>query len=60
MKLVGILLVLAGWLIPIVALPLTQSLTARFILALVGISITLAGIIGVLNRAHLKHALWKS
>jgi hypothetical protein len=60
MKIVGILVVLAGWLLPIVGLTLTQSLTARFILALLGIAITLVGIIGVLNKAHLKHAIWKT
>jgi hypothetical protein len=60
MKLIGIVFVLAGWLIPIAGLPLTQSLTARFILTLVGIAITLAGIIGFLNKAHLKHAVWKN
>jgi hypothetical protein len=60
MKLIGVLVVLAGWLLPIVALTLTQSLTARFILALLGIAITLVGIIGVLNKAHLKDAIWKT
>jgi hypothetical protein len=60
MKFVGILLALAGWLLPVVTLPLTQSLTARFILAVLGIAISLAGILGVLNKAHLKHAIWKA
>jgi hypothetical protein len=60
MRIVGILLALAGWLIPVVALTLTQSLTARFILVLVGISISLTGILEVLNKAHLKNAIWKA
>lgn len=60
MKLIGVLLVIIGWLIPIAALTITQSMTVRFILALLGISISLAGILGVLNKAHLKHAIWKS
>ena len=59
MKLVGILLALAGWLIPVVALTITQSLMARFILAVFGIAISLVGILVVLNQAHLKHAIWK-
>jgi hypothetical protein len=59
MKVVGILLALIGWLIPLMALPLTQSLTARYIFALVGIAVSLVGILGVLNRAHIKHAIWK-
>ena len=59
MKLVGILLALAGWLIPVVALTITQSLTVRFVLAVLGIIITLVGILVVLNKAHLEHAIWK-
>jgi uncharacterized membrane protein YgaE (UPF0421/DUF939 family) len=55
----GVLLLLAGWLIPIMTLPLTQSLPARFILALLGIGSSLIGILVVLNKAHLKHAVWK-
>ncbi len=60
MRFMGVLLLLAGWLIPIAALPLTQSPAVRFILALLGISISLVAILVVLNKAHLKHAVWKS
>ena len=60
MKLVGILMVFGGWLLPVVALTLTQSNTIRLILALVGIAITLVGIMGVLNKAHMKDAVWKA
>ena len=59
MQIVGILLALIGWVIPIVGLTITQSLGARFILAILGISISLTGIMGVLNKAHLKKAIWK-
>ena len=59
MRFMGVLLLLAGWLIPIAALPLTQSPAVRFILALLGISISLVAILVVLNQAHLKHAVWK-
>ena len=60
MKLIGVLLALAGWLIPVIGLTMTQSQTARLILVLFGICITLVGILGVLNKAHQKHAIWKS
>ena len=60
MKIVGLLMALAGWLIPILALPLTQSLTTRYILAVLGLAISLIGILGLLNKAHLKNALWKA
>jgi uncharacterized membrane protein len=59
MKIVGVLLVLAGWLLPVVGLTMTQSVSARFILSLLGIAVTLFGILGVLNKAHLKQAIWK-
>ena len=59
MRFMGVLLLLAGWLIPIAALPLTQSPAVRFIWALLGISISLAAILIVLNKAQLKQAVWK-
>jgi len=59
MKLVGLLLALAGWLLPIVALSMTDSAGARFGACLVGIAISLVGILGVLNKAHLETAIWK-
>jgi hypothetical protein len=57
MKLAGILIVLVGWLLPVIGLSITSSTGARYVLCLVGI--TLIGIIGVLNKAHQKDALWK-
>ena len=59
MRIVGIVLALLGWLIPVVGLTLTQSLTARFVLVLLGIGISLTGILGILNKVHLKNAIWK-
>jgi len=59
MRIVGILLALAGWLIPILALSMTQSTGARFAACLLGIAISLIGILGVLNKAHLETAIWK-
>jgi hypothetical protein len=59
MRIVGILLALAGWLIPILALSMTQSTGARFAACLLGIAVSLVGILGVLNKAHLQNAIWK-
>ena len=59
MKLVGILLAVAGWLLPVVGLSMTQSLGMRFVLAGVGLLISLVGILVVLNGAHLREAIWK-
>jgi hypothetical protein len=60
MKIVGILMALVGWLLPVMSLPYTQSVAARFVLAVLGLIISLVGILGVLNQAHLKHAIWRS
>jgi hypothetical protein len=60
MKLVGILLALAGWLIPIVTVVMTQSATIRMAVSLAGIATILVGILVVLNKAHLKDAIWKA
>lgn len=59
MKIAGLALVVVGWLLPIVALSYTQSLKARFVIAVIGIAISLFGILGVLNKEHLKRAIWK-
>ncbi len=58
-KLIGVLLVLVGWLLPVLTLVSVQSTGARLFLSLLGIAISLAGIFGVLNKVHLKDAIWK-
>jgi hypothetical protein len=60
MKLVGLLLAVAGWLIPVVTVVLTQSTAVRMFVSLLGIAIILFGILVVLNKAHLKQAIWKA
>ena len=60
MKLIGLILTFLGWLIPVAALSMTQSNIARLIVALIGIAISLVGILVVLNKAHLKTAIWKA
>jgi len=60
MKFVGLLLALAGWLIPVVTVVLTQSTAVRMIVSILGIAIILVGVLVVLNKAHLKEAIWKA
>jgi hypothetical protein len=38
---------------------MTDSVTGRMILVLVGIAVSLAGIFGLLNTAYLKNAIWR-
>jgi purine-cytosine permease-like protein len=59
MRILGILLALAGWLLPVLALSMTQSIAAIFGACLLGIIISLVGILGVLNGVHQANALWK-
>jgi len=59
MRIVGILLALAGWLLAVAALSITQSMGARFGACVLGIIISLVGILGVLNSFHQADAIWK-
>jgi predicted phage tail protein len=59
MKILGVLLAFAGGLIPAVGLTLTQSVSARMFLAILGIAVALGGILGVLNPVHQKSAVWR-
>ena len=59
MKALGLLMAVLGWLIPVAGLTWTASPTVRLILCLLGIAMGSVGILGFLNNAHLKDALWK-
>jgi len=60
MKLAGLLLAVAGWLIPVVTLVVTQSMAVRMTVSVLGLAIILVGVLVVLNKAHLKQAIWKA
>lgn len=60
MKLVGALVAAFGWLITLIGMHLTASVAGRMILALVGIGVTLFGIIVILPAAFNKNAIWKT
>ena len=59
MRLVGVLLVAFGWLLPVVGLTMASSTGARMFLCILGIGITLFAILSVLNKVHMKTAVWK-
>ena len=59
MKIVGLLLTLAGWLLPVLSLTWTDSTTVRLVLCLVGLTMCVVGILGCLNPAYVKDAIWK-
>jgi hypothetical protein len=60
MKLVGAGCSLLGWIITLFGMHLTPSVGGRITLALVGIGVSLFGILVVLPATFNKNALWKS
>jgi len=59
MILVGIVITFLGFVIAFSSLGITDSTGGRLALVLVGIAVSLGGIMGVLNQAFLKNAIWK-
>ncbi|MBZ5693928.1 MAG: hypothetical protein LAN36_01070 [Acidobacteriia bacterium] len=60
MKLIGAGAALLGWVITLFGMHLTPSVGGRIALALVGIGVSLFGILVVLPAAFNKNAVWKS
>jgi hypothetical protein len=59
MILIGILVTLLGFVISVLSLTLTSSVGGRLVLVVLGLAVSLFGIIGVLNKYYLKNAIWK-
>lgn len=59
MRILGLMVAILGWLIAISSTQLSGATFQTFV-ALAGFVVSLIGIIGILNTAHLKNALWKS
>ena len=59
MAFVGLAITLLGFAIAVASLGMTSSNTVRLGIVTVGILVSLFGIMGVLNQAYLKHAIWK-
>jgi hypothetical protein len=59
MVILGILITFLGFLVSFLSLGMTSSVTGRLVLVLVGIAVSFTGIIGVLNRAFVKNAIWR-
>ena len=55
----GILITLLGFVISVLSLGMTSSVGGRMAMVLVGLAMSLTGILGVLNRAFLKNAIWR-
>jgi len=59
MGLVGLLVTFAGFLLAAASVGITSSTTGRLALVLVGIALSLVGIMGLINPAYQKNAVWK-
>ena len=59
MALVGIVVTFAGFVLAAASVGLSSSNGARLGMVLVGIVMSLVGIIGVINPAYQKNAIWK-
>lgn len=55
----GVVVTFLGFLISILSLGLTSSVTGRLIIVLAGLIVSLVGIIGILNRYYVKNAIWR-
>ena len=59
MILVGVLLAFLGFVISVLSLAVSSSVTGRLVTVLVGLAVSLFGILGILNKTYLKNAIWK-
>jgi len=59
MVFVGLAMAFVGFLIAFGSLGLASGTSGRLILVLIGIVVSLAGIMGPLNQAYQKNAVWK-
>lgn len=60
MKLIGAAAAALGWVITLFGMHLTPSVGGRLVLALIGIAVSLFGIIVILPAAFNKSAVWKN
>jgi ABC-type thiamin/hydroxymethylpyrimidine transport system permease subunit len=59
MMLAGIAITVLGFVLALFSLSITSSVNGRLIMVLVGIVISLTGILGVINKAFQKNAIWR-
>jgi hypothetical protein len=60
LKIAGVAASLAGWLIALIGLHLTANVSGRLITTIVGLAVSLFGILYLLPTAANKNPIWKS
>jgi biopolymer transport protein ExbB/TolQ len=59
MVLIGLLVTVLGFVVSLLSLSLASSVGARLFTVMAGIAMSLVGILGIINSAYLKNAIWK-
>lgn len=59
MILAGLVVTFLGFLISVFSLSITSSVNGRLVIVLVGLIVSLVGIIGLINPAYMKNAVWR-
>jgi len=59
MGFVGILVTFLGFVIAVLSLGMAQSVGARLVMVLIGIAVSLFGIMGIIIPAFRKYAPWR-
>jgi hypothetical protein len=60
MKIVGLAVTIAGWLVVLFGLHLSKAVGGRMVIAIVGLVISLVGPLAILPAACNKNAIWKA
>jgi hypothetical protein len=55
----GLIVTFLGFVIAVLGLGMTSSVNGRMIMALVGIAVSFFGIMGLINTAYNKNAIWR-
>ncbi|MEO8657694.1 MAG: hypothetical protein ABI693_04450 [Bryobacteraceae bacterium] len=59
MAFIGVIVMVLGFVVALMSLGMVASTSGRMIAVVAGLAITLFGLIGLLNPAYIKTALWK-
>jgi len=59
MVIAGIVITVLGFLLSVASLGMASDTTVRLAIVIIGMVVSLVGIIGVINRAYLAKAIWR-
>lgn len=60
LKLAGVVAALLGWLVALVGIHLIASVPGRMVVVLVGLAVSLSGVLYFLPKASSQNAIWKA